>query len=131
MCLAMPVKVIKILANQRAMVDLGGIKKEISTALLENVAEGDYVILHVGYALTKLDEAEAKKTLVLFTSMMQGTSLTISKNFATPLLQKHWQALLPRKRTPNVITVSWNFVVDIPIPFIAMLFLAYYPTTWR
>ena len=74
MCLAMPVKVIKILANQRAMVDLGGIKKEISTALLENVAEGDYVILHVGYALTKLDEAEAKKTLVLFTSMMQGTS---------------------------------------------------------
>ena len=74
MCLAMPVKVIKILANQRAMVDIGGIKKEISTALLENVAEGDYVILHVGYALTKLDEAEAKKTLVLFTSMMQGTS---------------------------------------------------------
>lgn len=71
MCLAMPVQITKILANQRAIVDLGGIKKEISTALLEQVDAGDYVILHVGYALTRLDESEAKKTLLLFTQMTQ------------------------------------------------------------
>ena len=74
MCLAMPVQVIKILDNQRALVNLGGIEKEISISLLEHVAEGDYVILHVGYALTKLDEQEAQKTLLLFAEMMQGAN---------------------------------------------------------
>lgn len=70
MCLAMPVQVVKLMENQRAMVNLGGIEKEISTALLTEVREGDYVILHVGYALTKLDEQEAMKTLSLFAAMM-------------------------------------------------------------
>ncbi len=72
MCLAMPVRVTKVLAEQRALVNLGGIEKEISVSLLEQVAEGDYVILHVGHALTKLDEHEAQKTLQLFAEMMQG-----------------------------------------------------------
>ncbi len=72
MCLAMPAEVTEILDNQRAIVNLGGIKKEISTMLLEHVAEGDYVILHVGYALVKLDEQEAQKTLLLFAEMMHG-----------------------------------------------------------
>ena len=69
----MPVQVVKILEYQRALVSLGGIEKDISTALLESVSEGDYVILHVGYALTKLDEHEAQKTLLLFAEMMQGS----------------------------------------------------------
>jgi hydrogenase expression/formation protein HypC len=42
------------------------VKKEISLALVENVAVGDYVIVHVGYALNKLDPEEAAKTLLLF-----------------------------------------------------------------
>jgi hydrogenase expression/formation protein HypC len=49
-----------------AIVDLGGIRKEVSLALVDDVAVGDYVILHVGYALTRLDPAEAEKTLALF-----------------------------------------------------------------
>ncbi|WP_019216019.1 HypC/HybG/HupF family hydrogenase formation chaperone [Legionella tunisiensis] len=61
MCLALPAQVIHLLDSQRALVNLGGIEKEISVALLEQVSEGDYVILHVGYALTKLDKEEAKK----------------------------------------------------------------------
>ena len=65
MCLAVPVQVMKCLDAQRAVVNLGGIEKEISTALLSEVAEGDYVILHAGYALTRLDEREAQKTLAL------------------------------------------------------------------
>jgi hydrogenase assembly chaperone HypC/HupF len=52
--------------EQTAMVDLDGIRKEISLALVDGVQEGDYVILHVGYALSKLDPAEAERTLALF-----------------------------------------------------------------
>ena len=48
---------------------LGGVKKEISLALLDDVKVGDYVILHVGYALSKLDPDEAEKTLALFSEM--------------------------------------------------------------
>ena len=74
MCIAMPAQITKILGSQRAVVNLGGIEKEISTTLLEHVAEGDYVILHVGYALTRLNEQEALKTLELFADMMQGAT---------------------------------------------------------
>jgi hydrogenase expression/formation protein HypC len=66
MCLAVPVRVVELVEGDAAIVDLGGIRKEISLALVENVAVGDYVILHVGYALTKLDPAEAERTLALF-----------------------------------------------------------------
>jgi hydrogenase expression/formation protein HypC len=69
MCLALPVKVIELGANDTAIVDLGGVKKEISLALLDDVNIGDYVILHVGYALSKLDPEEAEKTLALFAEM--------------------------------------------------------------
>ncbi len=72
MCLAIPVQITKMLGEQRALVTLGGIEKEISVSLLDHVTEGDYVILHVGHALTKLDEHEAEKTLQLFAEMMQG-----------------------------------------------------------
>jgi len=66
MCLAVPVKVVEIGEGDAATVDLGGVRKQISLALVEDVAVGDYVILHVGYALTKLDPAEAERTLALF-----------------------------------------------------------------
>ena len=69
MCLALPVKVIALGDDDKATVDLGGVKKEISLALLDDVAVGDYVILHVGYALSKLDPDEAEKTLALFAEM--------------------------------------------------------------
>jgi hydrogenase expression/formation protein HypC len=69
MCLALPVKVVEVGADETAIVDLGGVKKEISLALLDDVKVGDYVILHVGYALSKLDPEEAEKTLALFAEM--------------------------------------------------------------
>lgn len=74
MCLAMPVQITKLLEHQRAVVNLGGIEKEISVSLLEQVSVGDFIILHVGYALTRLDEQEAQKTLGLFAAMMQGAN---------------------------------------------------------
>jgi hydrogenase expression/formation protein HypC len=65
MCLAIPARVVEIDQNDQAIVDLGGVRKEVSLALLDDVAIGDYVIIHVGYALTRLDPEEAAKTLAL------------------------------------------------------------------
>jgi hydrogenase expression/formation protein HypC len=61
-----------LLAGDNATVDLGGIRKEISLALVDGVQVGDYVILHVGYALSKLDPDEAEKTLALFAGMNEA-----------------------------------------------------------
>lgn len=75
MCLALPVKVIEVgigPVGDWATVDLGGVKKEISLALLDDVQVGDYVILHVGYALSKLDPEEAERTLALFSEMAES-----------------------------------------------------------
>ena len=69
MCLALPVEVIELGAGDAAIVDLDGVKKEISLVLLDDVRVGDYVILHAGYALSKLDPEEAGKTLALFAEM--------------------------------------------------------------
>ena len=70
MCLAIPVQIETVLDNDLATVDLGGVKTQISIALIEDVKPGDYVILHVGYALNKLDQKEAEATLALFASGM-------------------------------------------------------------
>lgn len=69
MCLAIPARVEQLVADARAIVNLGGVKKEISLSLLDDVAVGDYVIVHVGYALQKLDEDEAHRTLALFAEL--------------------------------------------------------------
>jgi hydrogenase expression/formation protein HypC len=65
MCLAIPARVAELTDSDQAIVDLGGVRKEISLALVEGVSVGDYVIVHVGYALTRLDPDEAEKTLAL------------------------------------------------------------------
>ena len=67
MCLAIPALVIELRPNDQAVVNLGGIRKDISVALVDGVQVGDYVIVHVGYALTRLDPDEAAHTLALMT----------------------------------------------------------------
>ncbi|RRJ83667.1 HypC/HybG/HupF family hydrogenase formation chaperone [Aestuariirhabdus litorea] len=69
MCLAIPVRVEALQEDEMALVDIGGIRKSVSIALVEDVAVGDYVILHVGYALNKIDPEEAERTLALFAEM--------------------------------------------------------------
>ena len=67
MCLAIPARVIGLdHETESATVALAGVKKQISTALLDEVEIGDYLLIHVGYALHRLSEAEAEKTLALF-----------------------------------------------------------------
>jgi hydrogenase expression/formation protein HypC len=69
MCLAIPARVEQFIGTDAAIVNLGGVRKEISLALVEDVALGDYVIVHVGYALQRLDEEEALQTLALFAEL--------------------------------------------------------------
>ena len=66
MCLALPARVVELIDGDNAVVDLGGVRKSISLALVEGIAVGDYVIVHVGFALTRLDPAEAELTLKTF-----------------------------------------------------------------
>lgn len=66
MCLAIPARIEQILDTGDAIVDFGGVKRPISLALVEDAVVGDYVIVHVGFALQKLDIEEAEQTLALF-----------------------------------------------------------------
>ena len=68
MCLAVPARVVE-LNGDNAIVDLDGVRKETSTLLLDEVAVGDYVLIHVGYALERIDPIEAEKTLKLFAEL--------------------------------------------------------------
>lgn len=66
MCLAVPGKIINIQEDpdpilRRARVDFGGIRKEVSLAFTPEAANGDYVLVHVGFALNVVDESEAHK----------------------------------------------------------------------
>lgn len=70
MCLAVPAKVIEVNApEEMAMVELDGLCKEVSISLIEDTAVGDYVLVHVGFALSKLSEEEARATLTLFAEL--------------------------------------------------------------
>jgi hydrogenase expression/formation protein HypC len=67
MCLAIPGKVVAIdEAADMATVSVGNVKKEVSIALVEDVSVDDFLLIHVGYALNKISEEEAAKTLRLF-----------------------------------------------------------------
>lgn len=63
MCLAIPVRMERIESSETGVASVGGILRQIDISLVDDLAEGDYVILHVGYALSKLDETEAENTL--------------------------------------------------------------------
>ena len=69
MCLALPARVVALLNLETATIDLGGIRKKISIALVPEVQVGDYVIVHVGYAIGMLDPEEAEATLKLFAEL--------------------------------------------------------------
>jgi hydrogenase expression/formation protein HypC len=78
MCLAIPARVVEVRPNQQAIIDLAGVRKEISTALLESVEVGEYVIIHVGYAIGKIDAEEAQRTLEMFAELESAQSAQAS-----------------------------------------------------
>jgi hydrogenase expression/formation protein HypC len=70
MCLGIPMKVLNI-EGEKAIAEIGGIEKEISIALVEDLKVGDYVIVHAGFAIEKLDEKEALETLELIREIIE------------------------------------------------------------
>jgi hydrogenase expression/formation protein HypC len=74
MCLALPARVKALHDGQLATVELGGVRQKVSVALLEQVHVDDYVVVHVGYALTKLDPAEAERTLAELSKLGEEAS---------------------------------------------------------
>ncbi len=70
MCLAIPAEVVEITDDgTSATVSLDGVRKEISLALVEGVVPGDYVLVHVGYALNVVSKEEAARTLALMAEL--------------------------------------------------------------
>lgn len=65
MCLALPARVIALHDDEQATVDLGGVRRKVHILLVDDVAVGDYLLLHVGFAIAKLSEEEATRTLTL------------------------------------------------------------------
>lgn len=69
MCLAIPAEVIELMPGSMGRVSIDGIVKVVSLALVEDVAVGDHVLLHVGFALSRIDPQEAAETLALLKEM--------------------------------------------------------------
>jgi hydrogenase expression/formation protein HypC len=65
MCLAVPGRIIEI-EGVSAKIDFGGVTREANLMLVPEAAIGDYVLIHAGFAIQRLDEAEALETLKLF-----------------------------------------------------------------
>jgi hydrogenase expression/formation protein HypC len=71
MCLAVPMKVLSI-DNDMAVAEVDGVKREASLMMLgDEVAVGDYVLIHAGFAISKLDEAEARETIALMRDCLE------------------------------------------------------------
>lgn len=69
MCLAIPAYIEQLTDGNRAIVNISGIRKEISLELVDDVVPGDFVVVHVGFALQKLDPIEAQHTLAIFAEL--------------------------------------------------------------
>ena len=65
MCLAVPMCVVAI-DDLNAVCEIDGVKRDVSLMMLDNVRVGDYVLIHAGFAIEKLDQVEAEETLRIF-----------------------------------------------------------------
>ena len=74
MCLAIPAKVVELRDGDQAVIDLAGVRKTISVALVPEAGVGDYVIVHVGHAIGRLDAEEAERTLALLAELAAAES---------------------------------------------------------
>lgn len=72
MCVAVPGEILHLNTDGTAEVDFGGTCRTVSLALVEDLAEGDFVIVHAGFAMHKLAADEARETLALFREVLRG-----------------------------------------------------------
>ncbi|HQT96605.1 MAG: hydrogenase assembly protein HypC [Deltaproteobacteria bacterium 37-65-8] len=71
MCLGVPAKILET-GDGTAIVELGGVRREISAMLIDDVSVGEWVIIHAGFAIEKLSEEEAERTLALFREIAES-----------------------------------------------------------
>ena len=69
MCLAVPMQV-KSIEGEVALCEIDGVQREASLMMVEDVGVGDFVLIHAGFAIEKLDEDDARETLKLFREML-------------------------------------------------------------
>ena len=69
MCVAVPMRIVSIAAGGAGVAEVEGTRYDVDLGLLDDVAVGDYVIVHAGYAIERLDRAEADERLALFAEM--------------------------------------------------------------
>ncbi|WP_108649526.1 HypC/HybG/HupF family hydrogenase formation chaperone [Dongshaea marina] len=69
MCLAIPAQIVEIIDENSAKVALGSVTKEVTVTLIEEPQVGEYILIHAGFALNRIDPEEAQKTLELFDSI--------------------------------------------------------------
>ena len=72
MCLSVPARVVAVHDKSWATVDVAGTSKRVSIDLLDGVQPEDWVLLHVGFALEKIDQQQAAETLALFEELAAG-----------------------------------------------------------
>jgi len=72
MCLAVPIRVVELLEEQMAVGEQLGVQVEFSTALLDEVKLGDYVLVHTGIAIETLSETEANETIAIWNELQNG-----------------------------------------------------------
>lgn len=80
MCLALPARIVALNGAFQAVVDLAGVRKAVSIELVPDAQVGEYVIVHVGHAIGRLDTAEAERTLARFDEVAVPEGLTAEPN---------------------------------------------------
>jgi len=75
MCLAIPSRVIAIVEDRLATIDIAGVRRRVALDLVPDTQVGDYVIVHAGFAIQRLDEDEAQQTLKLLEQFLSEASL--------------------------------------------------------
>ena len=70
MCLAIPVKIVVINENKRAIGEIGGVERELDITFVPDVKVGEYVFLHAGFAIQVLNENEARESMKLWNEIL-------------------------------------------------------------
>lgn len=73
MCVGVPCKVLELREGGMAVVEIGGARRSVNLHLLDDVAPGDFVLVHAGFAISRLEEAEARETLALLEAYFGGS----------------------------------------------------------
>lgn len=85
MCLALPARLIERRGTDEAVVELGGVRKTVSIALVPEAGPGDYVIVHVGHAIGLIDPLEAERTLALLAELQTAETVQTAQASQTAL----------------------------------------------